>query len=229
MSEQPDKWAMYFVVRKDARLAFGQAMALAGGATVRCADEFRGAEAWADSFAAWRGRARKVALRASADELEAVREAEDVVAVDDVLLCLPPRRMSARSELLASLRPFTDAKAPAEPPAPPDGPALVYVVRPEVMKTAGKAMAQAGHAALLAADVLGQRLPDEFRAWRAAGYPGDVRRADEACWDELKREHAAVAVTDAGLTQVAPGTETVLALPPLAEQPAVVERLERVP
>lgn len=223
-----DKWAMYFVVRKDARLAFGQAMALAGGATVRCADRFRGAEPWAGAFAAWAGRARKVALRASASELDAVREAEDAVAVDDVLLCLPPRRMSARSELLASLRPFTDAKAPAEAPEAPPGPALVYVVRPEVMKTAGKAMAQAGHAALLAADVLGPRHPEAFAAWRRAGCPGDVRRADDACWEELKRDLGAVAVTDAGLTQVAPGTETVLALAPAAEQPAVVGGLERL-
>ena len=220
---------MYFVVRKDARLGFGQAMALAGGATVRCADRFRDAEAWADAFAAWQGRARKIALRASAEELAAVLSEEDAVVVDDVLLCLPPRRMSARSELLSSLRPFTDAKAPAEPPPPPDGPALVYVVRPAVMKTAGKAMAQAGHAALLAADALGPRHPEAFAAWREAGCPGEVRRADEGCWDELKRAHGAVAVTDAGLTQVAPGTETVLALAPLAEQPAVVERLERVP
>ena len=229
MAEQPDKWAMYFVVRNDARLAFGRAMALAGGATVRCADRFRESEAWDDAFAAWEGRARKVALRASAEELAAVADAEDAVAVGDVLLCLPPRRMSERSELLASLRPFTDAKAPPEPPEPPPGPALVYVVAPEVMKTAGKAMAQAGHAALLAADTLGPCEPEAFAAWRRAGCPGDVRRADAACWDELKREHDAVAVTDAGLTQVAPGTETVLALAPRAAQPAVVERLERVP
>lgn len=229
MGEQPDKWAMYFVVRKDARLAFGEAMALAGGATVRCADSFRGSDVWSDAFAAWAGRARKIALRASGAELEAVRAAEDAVAVDDVLLCLPPRRMSARSELLASLRPFTDAKAPAEPPEPPTGPALVYVVRPEVMKTSGKAMAQAGHAALLAADVLGPRHPEAFAAWREAGCPGDVRRADDACWEALKREHGAVAVADAGLTQVAPGTETVLALAPLAEPPAVVAALARLP
>jgi peptidyl-tRNA hydrolase len=96
------------------------------------------------------------------------------------------------------------------------------------MKTAGKAMAQAGHAALLCADRLGSQHPEAFAAWRAAGCPGEVRRADDACWDELKREHGAVAVTDAGLTQVAPGTETVLALPPLAEQPEVVAGLERV-
>ena len=36
------------------RLTFGQAMTLAGGATVRCADRFRRSEAWADAFAAWR-------------------------------------------------------------------------------------------------------------------------------------------------------------------------------
>ena len=220
---------MYFVVRKDARLARGQAMALAGAATVRCADRLRGSEAWAEAFAAWTGRARKIALRASAEELAAIRAEGDAESVDDLLLCLPPRRMSQRSELLASLPPFTDARAPAEPPPPPGGRALVYVVRPAVMKTTGKAMAQAGHAALLAADRLGPRHPEAFAAWRAAGCPGEVRVAGDDCWDELKGEHGAVAVTDAGLTQVAAGTETVLALAPLSEQPEVVRALERVP
>ena len=229
MTEQPDKWAMYFVVRKDARLGRGEAMALAGGATVRCADRFRDDDAWRDAFAAWEGRARKVALRATADELAALQAEGDLVLAGDVLACLPPRRMSGRSELLASLRPFTDARAPSEPPEPEAGPALVYVVRPAVMKTAGKAMAQAGHAALLAADLLGPEHQEAFGAWRSAGCPGDVRVADDACWDELKRVHGAVAVTDAGLTQVAPGTETVLALAPFAEQPEAVARLERVP
>ena len=229
MSAPPDKWAMYFVVRKDARLALGEAMALTGAATVRCADRFAGGEAWRAAFAAWGERPRKVALRATAEELAVLVAEGDAVTTGDVLACLPPRRMSQRSELLASLRPFTDARAPAEPPAPPAGPALVYVVRPAVMKTAGKAMAQAGHAALLAAGRLGPRHPDAFRAWRAAGCPGEVRRAEDACWDELKHAHGAVAVADAGLTQVAPGTETVLALAPLAEQPDAVTRLERVP
>ena len=48
------------------------------------------------------------------------------------------------AELLAALKPFTDAKAPAEPPPPvaDDAPALLYVIRPGVMKTTGKAANQ---------------------------------------------------------------------------------------
>jgi peptidyl-tRNA hydrolase len=217
---------MYFVVRKDVRLTLAQGMALAGGATVLCADTFRTAERWAPAFAAWGERPRKVALRASAEELDALRDELDHVAVaDGALICLPPRRMSERSELLAGLRPFTDARAPAEPPPSPARPALTYVVRPSVMKTLGKAMAQAGHAALLAADTLGDEHGGAFSAWRAAGRAGEVRAADDAAWQRLKAA-GAVAVADAGLTQVEPGTETVLALAPADEPPGLVAGLE---
>jgi peptidyl-tRNA hydrolase len=41
-----------------------------------------------------------------------------------------------------------------------------------------------------------------------------VREVDEARWAALREAADAVVVADAGLTQVQPGTETVLALPP---------------
>jgi peptidyl-tRNA hydrolase len=206
---------MYFVVRKDVPLAFDEGMALAGGATVLCADTFRSSSRWAPAFEEWSERPRKVALRAGPDELARLRAELDHVAVGEGrLVCLPPRRMSDRSELLAGLRPFTDARDPSEPLPAPARPALRYVIRAGVMKTLGKGMAQAGHAALLAADTLGARYPEEFAAWRAAGRPGEVEVVDEETWARRKASPDTVAVTDAGLTQVAPGTETVLALPP---------------
>jgi peptidyl-tRNA hydrolase len=218
-----DPLVMYFVVRKDARLGLGQAMVCAGGAADECHERFAGDEVWRT----WWPRQRKVALRASAEELAAVRESHPCVG-DDTLLCLPPLRRSERSELLAGLRPFTDAKAPAEPPERPadDVPAFVYVIRPGVMKTAGKAMAQAGHAALICAE---RHSGERFEAWRAAGRPGEVLIAqDDEDWRTLRAQPDAEVVADGGLTQVEPGTETVIGLAPAprAERPALVRELE---
>ena len=205
-----DPLAMYYVVRKDARLWLGQAMALAGAAAVRCSDELREDPRFAAAFEAWDERPRKVALRASAEELGELRRELAGAFLEDTLLCLPPMRKSDRPALLEALRPFTDAPRPREdPPEPPEG-ALVYAVRPGVVKTMGKAMAQAGHAATLFA----REQPEAAAAWRAAGMPGAVREAGDDEWERLRADPRAVVVQDAGLTQVEAGTETVIALPP---------------
>src|SRR3954464_7477406 len=89
-----DAWVMYFVVRKDLRLDLPAAVALAGGATIACARRF--AESHAAAFDAWRGSAvRKVAVRASAEELEAVLAAHEAVLDERGLACLPPLRRGA--------------------------------------------------------------------------------------------------------------------------------------
>src|SRR4051794_14559462 len=187
-------------------------MALAGAAAVRCSDELRPDPRHADAFAAWSERPRKVALRASAAELTELRAELDGAFLEPALLCLPPMRKSDRPPLLAALRPFTDAPRPRQPPDPPPpaprSRALVYAVRPGVIRTTGKAMAQAGHAALLAAD---NHDAPALAAWREAGMPGEVRLVeDDDGWERLKREPGALVVRDAGLTQVEAGTETVI-------------------
>jgi peptidyl-tRNA hydrolase len=223
---------MYFVVRKDHPLGLAHAMALAGAGAVRCVDRFAGTARWQPAFDAWQERPRKVALRAGAAEMaELARELEAAAVETDAgvtLLCLPPRRRSESEPLLAALRPYTDGPRPDRPPPPPDGPAVVYVVRPGVLKTAGKAMAQAGHAALMCVGQLGGRHPAAFAAWRRAGEPGEVREADAGAWERLKALPEAVVVRDAGLTQVEPGTETVLALAPLEHARAAAEGLPAV-
>jgi peptidyl-tRNA hydrolase len=207
---------MYLVVRKDHPLSLQRAMTLAGAGAVRCADRFRTSERWGGAFAAWGDRARKVALRADAAEAQELLERLDAEPVETemgvTLLALPPLRRSHSDPLVAALRPYTDGPRPADEPEPPDGPRLVYVVRPGVLRTAGKAMAQAGHAALMAADTLGPRRPGVLAAWRAAGCPGTVQEADAERWAALRADPDAVVVADAGLTQVEPDTETVVAL-----------------
>jgi peptidyl-tRNA hydrolase len=178
-----------------------------------------------------------VALRASAEEIAALREALDCEPVESAhgltLLALPPRRQAASEPEVAALRPFTDPPRRATAAAPagesaPAAPPLRYVIRPGVLRTTGKAMAQAGHAALMCADRLGDRHPQAFAAWRAAGCPGEVLVADLPRWAALRESPDTVVVADAGLTQVAPGTETVIGVAPLPEPPPAARGLPRL-
>src|SRR4051812_9825655 len=98
---------MYFIVRKDLRLDMPGAVALAGGATIACARRF--GQSHANAFAAWHGSAvRKVAVRASAEELEAVLAAHDGFLDERGLACLPPMR-----------RPGAGGALGPPPPVPP--------------------------------------------------------------------------------------------------------------
>jgi peptidyl-tRNA hydrolase len=89
-------------------------------------------------------------------------------------------------------------------------------------------MAQAGHAALECVHALAA----DFSAWRAHGLPGEVRVADPGAWRAVRERAyagAGVVVSDAGLTQVAPGTETVAAFPPQEEPPDGLRDLPVLP
>jgi peptidyl-tRNA hydrolase len=81
----------------------------------------------------------------------------------------------------------------------------VLWLNPHVELTAGKAMAQVGHAAQLGLAALGD--PDR---WRDAGFPLAVRTAAPGHWTALAAAGLPT-VRDAGFTEVAPGTETAIA------------------
>ena len=205
-----DPLTMYYVVRKDARLWLSDAMSLAGAAAVWCSDQLRGDPRFIEAFAAWDERPRKVALRASAEEIAALPDELPGPLFDNTVLCLPPIRKSERPPLLAALRPFTDAPRPKVDAPPPDPGALIYAIRPGVVKTMGKLMAQAGHAALMFV----REQPEAAADWREDFMPGSVREVDDEEWERLRAAPGAIVVRDAGLTQVEAGTETVIALPP---------------
>jgi peptidyl-tRNA hydrolase len=212
-----DPLVMYYVVRTGVPFTLGQAMEAAGAAAVDCVERLGREERFRAAFQAWHDRPRKVALRAGEEEFARVKEDEPCSVHRDDLLCLPPRRRSGRSALLQALNPFTDAPRPKAPPAAlPEGtPRMVYAIRPGVMRTAGKAMAQAGHAALMCVERFGQGdHRQRFDAWRESGRRGELIAASDEDWERLKRDAEAVVVSDAGHTQVAPGTETVIALVP---------------
>lgn len=228
-----DPPTMYYVVRKDRALSLGQAMSLAGAGAVLCAQQWRQAPAWAHAFAVWHEHSfRKVTLRADDIQFGCVRDELDCALLDgpdgETLLCSPPRQKSAREALLARLPAYTDAPRPDQQPAPPTGPVMRYVVRAAVMKSMGKAMAQAGHAALMCADLLERAHGQAFTAWRENARAGVVLLGDDLDWAHVQAQTDCVVVRDAGLTQVQAGTATVLALVPSLEPPAAVAALQIV-
>jgi peptidyl-tRNA hydrolase len=58
------------------------------------------------------------------------------------------------------------------------------------------------------------RYAETFRSWHERGRPCRFLRADALNWRRLKEELDCVVVRDAGVTEVEPGSETVLACPP---------------
>jgi hypothetical protein len=200
-----DPLRMYLVVLRGAVDALSEAGELAGAAAVRCvrafADEPRMAE--------WHERPGKVCLRARTEgQWRQVLE-EPHAAAGGAVVALPPRRRSERGPLLEKLQAMSTELEPPPETAPP-GPGLTYLLNPAITMSSGKTIAQIAHAAVMAADNL--------EDWAQAGCPAEVLAPDAATFAAAcERRDLAAKVVDAGLTEVPPGTVTVLALGPPAE------------
>ena len=193
-----DPFRLYLVVRKGAVTTLPQAGELAGAATVGCLRRFGAPDEW------W-ARPGKVCLRARSDaHWERVLE-EPHFCAGDGLLALPPVRVSERPEVLSKLQAMaTDLEpAPASAEPPPGG--VLYVLNPQAPMSSGKTLAQIGHAATMAADA--------WPGWADAGCPATVIAPALPRFALLRERSSCLAkVVDAGLTEVPPGTVTVLAL-----------------
>lgn len=165
---------------------------------------------WAQVMRDWQdARIRKVVRRARGAEW---RRAEALPGItvsgkSAEVRVFPPVPLDGWPKDLARLQVSgTDLDDP-EPPAGTDPAVAVLWLNPDLDMSAGKAMAQAGHGAQLA----WWELSDEERtAWRDAGFPLAVRSADRDRWGELTTSGLPL-VRDAGFTEIAPGSCTVVA------------------
>ncbi|NBE51685.1 peptidyl-tRNA hydrolase [Streptomyces boluensis] len=165
---------------------------------------------WAEAVRDWQdARIRKVVRRARGAEWRRA-EALPGITVDGgatEVRVYPPVPLDGWPKDLARLQVSgTDLDDPEPPPAPDPAQPVLWL-SPDLDMSAGKAMAQAGHGAQLA----WWELSDEQREqWRAAGFPLAVRTAVPDRWRELTTSGLPV-VRDAGFTEIAPGSCTVVA------------------
>jgi hypothetical protein len=195
---------MYLVLRRGAVASVARGGELAGAAAVACVREFPPAEEWRD-------RPRKVCLRARnpAQWQDALAEPHALAgdAEGESVAAFPPRRLSERTPLFERLQAMSGDLEPPAARAEDDGAdgALTYVLNPDAQMSSGKTLAQIAHAAVMAAEHL--------EDWVAAGCPARVLAPDAAGFAAAGAASGCVArVVDAGLTEIPPGTVTVVAL-----------------
>jgi peptidyl-tRNA hydrolase len=165
---------------------------------------------WAAAVHAWTdGRIRKVVRRARGAAWLRAAELPGVTLVHGTaeVRVFPPVPVDEWPAELARLQVSgTDLEDPEPPLDPPNGSPLLYL-NPHLSMSAGKAMAQAGHAAQLAWLAADATIRSE---WKGSGFELAVRTAAPARWAALLAS-GLPAVRDAGFTEVEPGSCTVIA------------------
>jgi peptidyl-tRNA hydrolase len=230
--QQNDPWVMYFVCPRRPERSSQQLLQDAAQAAVRCREMFRDHPDWTEPFRTWEQQSfRKVTLRARPAQIERVQALDHAQAGE--IICLPPRRRSEASEELTKLQAHTGGALTATEMDADQlirDSSMLFVVNADLEMTLGKALAQVGHAALMALDLFADHGPerDAVSRWRQAGAPAAVMAADTETFCRIQKELLAVVVRDAGLTQVAAGSETVLAVAPGARPGWLMSTL-RVP
>lgn len=167
------------------------------------------------------GHIRKVTRRGRGAQWEATADLPGLTLIDGdtQVRALLPGRVQELDKRVGKLQVGgTDVERDPEPTDVPEG-ILEIWLSPQPIMTLGKAMAQTGHAGMIAAALLLDDQP-RLNIWIEAGLPAVARRASAGRWAELSAAVAddgrawtgesLSAVRDAGFTEVAPGTVTAI-------------------
>ncbi|MFD6533517.1 aminoacyl-tRNA hydrolase [Streptomyces sp. NPDC060184] len=178
--------------------------------TILADDRALGEGEWAQAMRDWQdARIRKVVRRARGAEWRKACTLPGITVTGDAaeVRVYPPVPLDGWPKELAKLQVSgTDLDDP-EPPAAPDTTGPVLWLNPELGMSAGKTMAQVGHGAQLA---WWELTDTERKAWQEAGFPLSVATPDADTWRRLTVSGLPV-VRDAGFTEIAPGSCTVIA------------------
>ncbi|MGO1057137.1 peptidyl-tRNA hydrolase [Crossiella sp. CA198] len=173
---------------------------------------------WHDEIRLWLdNRIRKVSRRARGAHWDAVGELPGITVSHQgaEVRALVPGLVAESPKVLSRLQ-ISGSELPDDTPGPPPDDRPVLWLNPDVEMTVGKAAAQVGHATMIGAALLP---PADLARWAGQDYACAVRTATPADWATLHpgpdpatawRERRVAAVRDAGFTEVAPGTVTVL-------------------
>ena len=180
-------------------------------------------EEWHTAVAAWiAGHIRKVSRRARGVQWDAVQELPGITITRDgaQARALLPRRVVDNPREVSKLQ-ISGSELPEDKPGPVPAGEPVLWLNPTISMSVGKAAAQVGHATmLLAAMLYADDNETEINRWADTDFRCALRTPKSAEWlaslpgnDPAKawRDRRVVAVRDAGFTEVAPGTITVLA------------------
>lgn len=191
--------------------------AVAGAVAALCLDRrVAPGGPWHEAYAAWLdARMRKIARRARGAQWRAALEVPGVTRTvgEAVARAFVPGPVDEVDPRLGRLQIGGTDLERDEPGDPPAGVPVVWVDGSLEMST-GKAAAQVGHGVMV---LIAQMPRGRLDAWMADGMPVAVREADPGRWRELAAAVAAsvpgtAAVVDAGYTEVAPGSLTVIAV-----------------
>lgn len=222
MARIEDPWIMYMVVRRS-RLQSASPLemleAAARGVLELPETPFARTVAGARVLAAWAAESqRKVVLRAREGEWERLIAAGNGAVVDlggqPGLLCRLPVLRSERGPLLSRLQVLEATPAQAQAPAQDAAAGASLLLDGSLGMSLGKQMAQIGHGAQ-ALVALGEG-PDpagRLASWRSRGRPLTVQVVDTERLAASEGQ-ADVVVRDAGLTEIARGSRTVLVFAP---------------
>jgi peptidyl-tRNA hydrolase len=206
-------------VEKNARPAQTDALETAARAVLAILADERsyGEGEWAGAMTAWQDhRIRKITKRARGAEWRRAEAlpgititgtgAGDGAAPAEVRVFPPSPVDDVPVDLFKLQVSGTDFEDSADlPPLEPGVPVLW--VNPALEMSSGKAMAQCGHAAQLA----WWALPDNARKeWQATNFNLSARTATRPQWADLLKTNLPI-VQDAGFTEIAPGSRTVIA------------------
>jgi peptidyl-tRNA hydrolase len=204
--------------------------AAATGAAAICIDErSEPGGPWHEAIRDYcRGHIRKVTRRARGAHWSAAQDLPGITVelAGTEVRVLVPGLVSELDPRISRLQVGgTDVPAddPPTPTAEPDT-GLAVLLAAGTSMTLGKAMAQAGHAGMIAVALLAGDDQPALATWRTAGCIADARQASAVEWaglsaeladeDQAWRSARLLAVRDAGFTEVAPGTVTVIAKAP---------------
>lgn len=171
---------------------------------------------WHEPYAAWLdARMRKIARRARGAQWRSSLEVPGVTREIDgcAARAFVPGPVDEVDPHLGRLQIGGTDLERDEPGPPPAGAPVVWIDGALEMSV-GKAAAQVGHGVMVLIAAMGRDRLDE---WITEGLPVAVREADAGQWARLSASAAAgepgvAAVVDAGYTEVAPGSMTVIAV-----------------